>query len=216
MRKTALFVILVLITGVACAQKARLNAYGSYVFDDSYDAYYDNNNYYNGKVKGGFQYGGGLEYMIQPHYCIELMYLGRTAHAPTTYQGGIASTYKSTSFDVNLNYLMLGSDTHRANPNGKVEGYGGIFAGALFMNVDNPESGKSASATKFAWLMRLGANIWASPKVGIKLQTQLVSSVDAVGGTVYFGTGGAGVGLSTYSTLFQFGIGGGLTFKLGK
>ena len=36
------------------------------------------------------------------------------------------------------------------------------------------------------------------------------------GGGAYFGTGGAGFALSSYSSIYQFGLGGGLTFKLGK
>jgi hypothetical protein len=32
---------------------------------------------------------------------------------------------------------------------------------------------------------------------------------------LYFGTGGAGAGLSSYSSMLQFGLGGGLVFKLG-
>ena len=71
------------------------------------------------------------------------------------------------------------------------------------------------SATKFAWGLRLGANIWASEKMAIKLQGQLMSAVQGAGGGLYFGTGGAGVGVSTYSSMLQFGLGGGITFALG-
>ena len=48
----------------------------------------------------------------------------------------------------------------------------------------------SNSATKFAWGLRLGANIWASEKMAIKLQGQLMSAVQGAGGGLYFGTGG--------------------------
>jgi hypothetical protein len=57
--------------------------------------------------------------------------------------------------------------------------------------------------------------VWAGEKFGIKLQAQLTSVSQGAGGGLYFGTGGAGVGLSTYSSIYQFGLGGGLTFKLG-
>jgi hypothetical protein len=91
-----------------------------------------------------------------------------------------------------------------------------LFAGVAISDIDNPENGNSSSATKFAWGLRLGANIWATEKVGVKLQAQLFSAVQSAGGGFYFGTGGSGVGLSTYSTIYQFGLGGGLTFKLGN
>jgi hypothetical protein len=50
----------------------------------------------------------------------------------------------------------------------------------------------------------------------LKLQMQLVSVSQGFGGGAYFGTGGAGVGLQSYSSVYQFGMGGGLAFKLGN
>ena len=52
-------------------------------------------------------------------------------------------------------------------------------------------------------------------KVAIKLQGQLMSAVQSAGGGLYFGTGGAGAGVSTYSSMYQFGLGGGLVISLG-
>jgi hypothetical protein len=42
----------------------------------------------------------------------------------------------------------------------------------------------------------------------------LLSAVQAVGGGLYFGTGGAGAGVSGFSTFYQFSLGGGLVFKI--
>jgi hypothetical protein len=84
------------------------------------------------------------------------------------------------------------------------------------VGVDSPSRETSGSVNKFAWGLKLGANIWATPRVGIKLQAHLLSIVDGAGGGLYFGTGGVGAGVSTYSTFYQFGLGGGLTFRLGK
>jgi hypothetical protein len=86
--------------------------------------------------------------------------------------------------------------------------------GMAIFNIEDPDNGKSASATKFAWGIKAGVNVWASEKVGIKLQASLLSAVQAVGGSVYFGTGGAGAGVSGFSSFYQFVLGGGLTFKL--
>jgi hypothetical protein len=216
MKKTSILFLLAFITMHVSAQKARLNGYGSYVFDDSFSSYYDNYNYYSGKISGGFQWGVGLEYLMQPHYGIELIYFGQSATAPTSYQEGQASLGKNTNFDLHLNYILLGFNRHLANHTGKVEVYGGLEAGMLIADIKNPDNGNTNSETKFAWGLRLGTDLWVTPKVGIKLQTQLLSAVQGAGGGFYFGTGGTGVGVSTYSTIFQFGLGGGLTFKLGK
>ena len=199
----------------ASSQHTRLNGYAMYVFDDKFDSYYDNNNYYEGKFKGGFQWGVGLEYLPHPSSGIELLYLNQQTTALTTYAYPGLVGVKTTNFDVGFNWLMLAGNRYMRKPGSKVEGFGGFMVGAAFINVDNPDNNNSNSATKFAWGFRLGANIWASEKVAIKLQGQLLSAVQGAGGGLYFGTGGGGVGVSTYSSMYQFGLGGGLTFALG-
>jgi hypothetical protein len=215
MKKCFLVAVFIALTLAVTAQKIRLNGYTNYVFDDQFNSYYDPYNYYEGKIKGGFQWGAGVEYMINPNYCIELMYLNQATTAPVTYQGGIGFNVKNETFDVNFNSILLGVDGHFVKPGSKVEGYAGFFGGVAIIDIDNPATSRSESTSEFAWLGRLGCNIWPGGKVGIKLQAQIYSVAQAVGGGFYFG-GGAGVGLSSYSTIFQFGLGGGLTFRLGN
>jgi hypothetical protein len=193
----------------------RINGYAIYTFDDSYSSSYDNYNYYEGKIKGGMQYGVGLEFMVKHYYGVELLWIGQNTNAPTTY---LSSSYSGTykNLDLSLNYAMLGFGRHIQKMDGRVEGYTGLMVGCLFANAKDSESGKSQSGEKFAWGFRLGLNIWATDKLALKLQGQLLSAVQSVGGSLYFGTGGGGAGLSTYSTMLQFGVGGGITYRLGK
>src|SRR4030095_110741 len=222
MKKVLLLVLLASITKLASAQqtaapeKARINGYAIYVFDDKFDSYYDAYNYYNGKIKGGFMWGAGIEFMLKQSYSLELKYLNLATTAPTTYQGGIGSTLKNENFDMNIGYLLLGGNRYLQKPGSKVEGYGGLSAGIAFLSVTNPSNSNKNSATKFGWGARLGCNIWASDRFGIKLQTELLSIAQGFGGGLYFGTGGAGAGVSTYSSIYQFTLGGGLTFKVGQ
>jgi len=199
----------------ASAQTTRLNGYAMYVFDDKFDSYYDNSNYYQGKFKGGLQWGAGLEYLPHPSSGVELIYLNQKTTALTTYAYTGLSGVKTTNFDVGFNWLMLAGNRYMRKPGSKVEGFGGFMLGAAFINVDNPDNGNSNSATKFAWGFRLGANIWASERVAIKLKADVLSAVQGAGGGLYFGTGGGGVGVSTYSSMYQFGLGGGIAFALG-
>jgi len=53
-------------------------------------------------------------------------------------------------------------------------------------------------------------------RVGIKLQAEVISAVQGAGGGFYFGSGGSGAGISTYSSMYQWSLGGGLSFKIGK
>lgn len=215
MKKFLLMVLLFSAAIVASAQKARLNAYGMYSFDDKFDSYYSNSGYYDGTLKGSFAYGAGVEFMVKPHNCIELQWQHQSTTAPTTYPGGLNNALKTTNFDINIDYLLIGGDGHFAKPDGKVEGYGGVFLGMAFLGAKNPENNNHNTSSKFAWGFRLGCNIWANDKIGIKLQGQLLSISQGAGGGFYFGTGGAGAGVSSYSSVYQFQLGGGLTFKLG-
>ena len=213
--KSILSVLLLCFFVPAISQHTRLNGYAVYVFDDQFDSYYSNSDYYNGKFKGGLQWGVGLEYLPGPMNGIELVYLNQQTTAPTSYWAPGQIAEKHTNFDVGFNWAMLAFNRYLKKPGSKVEGFGGGMLGAAFINVDNPDNNTSNSATKFAWGFRLGANIWASERVAIKLQGQLMSAVQGAGGGLYFGTGGAGAGVSTYSSMLQFGLGGGITFALG-
>lgn len=193
----------------------RLNLYGSYAFEDGFDSYYDYGNYYQGTLEGSFQYGGGVEVELENSTYIELLYLRQDTHAPTQYyNGGLFDKY--ADFDVAMNYLMLGGSKSFRKPGSVFEGFGGLMAGIGIVNIENPATNFSENATKFAWGLKAGAIIWASNVVGIKLQGQMLSITQSVGGGMYFGTGGVGAGVSSYSSLYQFTLGGGLVFELGK
>ncbi len=203
--------LLLIVAANSFAQETRLNLYGNYAFDDKVDSYYSNTSYFSGKVKGGFLWGAGLEFRLQHDYGLELSYQRMDTKAPIEYyDNGI----KNTNFDVSLNYIMIGG-VRAIHTGTKAEPYGGFSLGVDIIDAKNPDKNTSQSATKFAWGLKGGVNVWASDKVGLKFQAQLLSSVQSAGGGLYFGTGGAGAGISTYSSMLQFVLGGGLTFKFG-
>lgn len=219
--KKLLLAFIFLSFGNAFAQQTdkptfRINAYGLYAFDDSVDSYYSSTSYYEGKIKGGFEWGGGLECMIKPQYGLELSYLRLDSSAPMSfYNPDVIINPDYANFDVASNYIMLGGNRYIVTKNPKIEPYGGLQLGMAIFDVKNPETNASGSATKFAWGAKMGVNIWATNKVGVKLQAALLTAVQGAGGGIYFGTGGASAGVSTYSTIMQFSLGGGLTFNLG-
>ena len=216
MKRIILISMLVIAVIHASAQpKFRLNLYGSYVFDDGFNVNNDANTYFNGTVKGGFQWGGGIEFLTNEFSSVELLYLHKGSTAPVDFRAGITNPPKHEDFDVNLNYILLAGNGFKESSSGKVEGFGSLMAGVLISDVKAPSNGGSGSNTNFAWGGRLGATIWASSRFGIKLQAQILASSAATGGDLYFSYYGPVV-LSTYTTLWQFGLGGGLTFKLGK
>jgi opacity protein-like surface antigen len=206
-------VLVIMIAGFVNAQKVRLNGYSAYVFDDKVDSYYDASNYYNGKIKGGYQWGVGIEYMVHETKGIELKYLRQDAMAPMNYYyNGI----QFKEFELGLNYILIGGSNYFKTAGGVVEPYGGLGIGLAIFNIKNPEPGTDSSKEKFAWNVKAGTNIWVTESVGIKLHAELISAVQSAGGGFYFGSGGSGAGISTYSSMYQFSLGGGLTFKIGQ
>lgn len=150
--------------------------------------------------------------MLQKAYGLEFTYLRLDSKAPIEYYNNGAVF---TNFDLASNYIMVGGNRYiQMNP--RIEPYAGMMLGMGVYNVTNPDNGNSGSSTKFAWGAKAGVNVWASEKVGIKLQASLLSAVQAIGGGVYFGTGGAGAGVSGFSTYYQFVLGGGLVFNLSR
>ena len=216
MKKIIFSSLFVMVAIASSAQsKIRLNAYGSYVFDDGFDVYNDANTYYYGKIKAGAQWGAGVEYVTNPYFSVELMYLNKSSDVPSTFKFQAGQLERKETFKLQHDYLLLSLNGLKPSSSGKVEGYFGFMAGVLFANVESPSNDASENNTDFAWGGKLGLNYWMSEKFGIKLQANVLSASKATGGDTYWGYWGP-VYLNTYSTLWQFGLGGGLTFRLGK
>jgi hypothetical protein len=194
----------------------RLHGYATYALNDNHvESYYSATSYFDGSIKGGFQYGGGLEVMPYSAIGLEFTYLRLDSKAPIYYwdPNAVIPGEKFTDFDLAQNWLLLSFNKY-VPVNDKIEPFGAFQFGMDVLNVTNPDNNNTTGATKFAWGGKLGVNIWASEKVGIKLQASLLSAVQAIGGGLYFGTGGAGAGVSGFSTYYQVNFGGGLVFKL--
>ena len=214
MKKFFYLLVLFLGIGSAQAQDIYVNFYGSYAFDDSFDSYYDYQAYYEGKIKGGFQWGGGLEYKPSPYMGFEFTYLRQDTNSPTWYQTYNTIREQYTNFDLGINYLMLGANRYFSRPSAQFQGYGGLLAGMVIANLDNPDNGRSSDATKFSWGAKLGGIFWMNDYFGIRMQAQLLSAVQGAGGGFYFDGYGPQATVVTYSTFYQFSLGGGVVFSL--
>jgi opacity protein-like surface antigen len=217
--KRLLIMVLFLAGGYAIAQKPstdkkkllRINAYATYAFDDkNVNSYYSETSYFEGEVKGGFQYGAGLEYMPTQGIGVELAYLRLASKAPMAYYD---NGTQNTIFDLTQNFIFLGANRY-FGMNPKANPFAGIQLGMDILNVENPDNGSSNGATRFAWGLRAGLNSQVNEKIAFKIQGGLLSAVQSVGGSVYFGSGGYGGGLTGFSSYYQFSIGGGLVISL--
>ncbi len=194
--------------------KFYLNGFAGYTFDESFFAAYGEWRY-----KGNVHYGGSAEFVLQGastrynERTIELLYQGMSSDLSPNFSTG---PNKPVNASMTVSYLTLGINNY-VGKSRKVMGFGGIAMGAAFFNGDATvnNTSQSASSTKFAINLKGGGRFMFSDNVGLKLYAQLNTVVGGVGGGFYFGTGGSGAGVSTYSSMVQFGLGGGLTVGLG-
>jgi len=211
MKKLLFLLTFSALSGIALSQDLRINTYAGYIFKDRVDSYYSNSSYFNGQIQDGLRWGAGIEYHIPARGAVEIQYLRQDTNAPTTYQDG--GQIQQTNFDMAINWIML-NGTRYFPVNEVVEPFVGGGIGMGIFNVSNPDNGNNNSATKFSYNIRGGANFWVADNVAIRMQASLFSATQAFGGGLYFGTGGIGAGLSSYSSMYQFGLEGGLVFRL--
>lgn len=200
------------IQSVSYAQPYKIHLYNSYVFDDGIEFVTDNNRYINGTINGGYQWGIGFEYILQNSVGLELMYNRQNTTFPITYS---SATDTTRSYDVDVNYILFGSNKYFPIANKMIKPFGGAAIGLAILNNQNPLPGGESSSTKFAWSARLGSDFMFSPSVGIRIQGQVQSAVQDVGGGLYLGTGGVSTGVNTESSMYQFGLGGSLIIQFG-
>jgi len=206
MKKILLSVGLVFTLAVsALAQPTvTLMTFESYTFSDQFDTEYG-----TGKVEDGFQWGGGLEFGLGEVMAIELIYQNMKTTA--YYDGyGVVNPirYKGT---LGVNYAMIGA-TKYMPVSDKVSGFGTFNMGVGWFSPE--ESLASEDVAKFTLGGKLGVRVKASEKVSLRLHVQLFSPVQWAGGGFYFGTGGAGTGVTTGSTIWQWNLGGSLNYRL--
>lgn len=210
MKKFVLAFTLMATSFLGFSQEVRLNLYSGYVFDDAVDSRYDAYNYYAGTVKGAYQWGASMDFMAANNTSIELSYQRMNTLVPLNY-------YKvgpqSTTFNLAMNHMMVGVNRFYKSQGSMAEFYTGAQIGLLAMGWKNPNNYNTGTIEKFAWGLKAGLNIWPAKNIGIKIQGQMQSAVQSIGGGLYMGYGGPSVGLTTASTLYQFGLGGGLIFR---
>jgi hypothetical protein len=185
------------------AQNVRLNFFSGYTYQDRFPigGTYYGYTYSEGRIADGQHYGGSIEFEVRSNHSVELLYQQQNAEG---YLGTGLTEFGP--YDVRIHYMMIGG-LSTIPFSDAVGGYGGLNIGAGWMTGDN-------EATKFAWGLKGGLQFNLSDVVGIRAGAQLLSPVQSFGGGFYFGTGGAGAGVSTYSSIYQFAWTGGLTFTL--
>lgn len=196
--RAAMLLLFVICAGKqVSAQSISLLTFTGYTFSDKINF---SGGY--GQIDDGFQWGLGIETAFTEDKSFALIYQRMDTRAR------IQGNFLSESAELGLNYIM-GSATHYQNA-GPVTAFGSIDLGACILNPKDRSD--LNNITRFAWGARLG--IGGGENIKFRIYGQVYSPVQSAGGGFYFGTGGTGVGVSTYSSLYQFGLGASLSFTL--
>jgi len=198
MKKTiVLSVGLLCIVVAGYSQHLSINAFGGYTFRDKIN--YSNAYTY---INAGGMWGASAEGVNAQGTGLEILYQYQSTGTPTT------TYFPTQTFNSNtvVSYLLLNFEQYyMANP--KIQPYGGLGLGAAFYKSNFQGS---TSATKFAWDVKAGVKFKMSSSFGIKIGAQLLSSSQATGTAFYYG-----YVYTTYATILQFGLTGGLVFDFG-
>ncbi|HTQ27184.1 MAG TPA: hypothetical protein VMI35_03615 [Puia sp.] len=178
---------------------------GGYTFSDQVNFA---NSY--GRIEESLNWGGSLMFNATRNFGIELMY-NRIDASSGIYTYGSQSIIQQQN--VGINYIMAGPVMSVGFGEAPLHlFFGGLMGAAIF----DPGPADNSSNTKFAWGLETGTNLYVSPRLGIRLKAQVLSPVDGASGGFYFGSFGGAVGVSGYSSIYQFGFSGGLIIGLGK
>jgi len=209
MRKLFILLAPVLLAGTSLLAQTSIELIpsGGYTFPDQvnfYDTY--------GRIEGVANWGGSLQFNVNRNFGIELMY-NRMDAKSGLYRYSNTTQAPISQQQLGINYIMAGPVQSFGFPGSPVHlFFGGMLGAAIF----SPSPTDYSSNTKFAWGLQGGTNGSVSPRFGIRLKAQLLSPVDGAGGSFYFGNVGYGAGVSTYSSVYQFGFSAGLIIGMGR
>jgi hypothetical protein len=186
------------------AQTISINAFGGYTFDDK--LYFNNA---DATIRGGGMWGVSAEGISPSGGALELLYQYQSTSIPVYgYTRAGHELLNPDNTDGVISYLLLNGIQY-FHVNYTAEPYAGLGAGVAFISANAGQS-----ATKFAWDLKGGVKIKAGHALAFKIGAQLLSSLQQ-SGTAYYYYYGQPYAYATYTTIWQFGFTGGVTFDFG-
>ena len=187
-----------------------LTPFGGYVFQDRFNTIYG-----YAYVHDAALYGVDLGIPVKSGAELELSYERQDSHLFTDNYS--APQFANSNIPVAINYILIGGVYGKNLGDGPIQPYGGVAMGTVYV------AGKSTSTEHYdsEWLfdvrMKLGVKFFPNDgSVGIRLQSQLNVPMQFAGSGIGCGTvAGCGVYVDSYTTITQFGLSGGIIFKIG-
>lgn len=201
------------LTELSNAQSIQIIPMGGYQFPAGVDVSYNDgsSSFYRSarlRIKGNGNYGLGLHVTL-PFHEISISATFSNMESELTIQPAGEPTEKL--FDASQEYWMFGIlkevDMDQLRP------FGGVILG---WTTVRPKESAYQNASKFSVGLEGGVKYFFNDVVGIMVHARLLLPVQWVGAGFSIGTGGAGAGLTTGSSIIQGDIGGGLVIAFGR
>ena len=156
------------------------------------------------RVESAEYYGVGLDFVTPKQITIQLQY----TRQESTITKKVTGEPKEELTDAIVEYWQIGG--LRTLTMDRIEPYGGLLLG---MAVLKPSAPIYSNRTMFAVTLKGGLKIWLTEKVGIKGEIGMLMPMQWGGFSFGCGGGGCGTGVSTYTTIVQGQVGGGLVLR---
>ena len=148
------------------------------------------------RVDGSALFGASLWYETISGIGIEAEYMRQSTSAEVT-----SSFLIDSDIPMNLNYILAGAHWVYT-PNETVRTNLGIKAGVTgFL----PDTDRYNDVWKFTASFNAGARFYLTERLGLRAQLHLLMPIQFGAGTFWAGNGGSGVGVTTFTTILQFG-----------
>ena len=184
--------------------QVEITGFGGYTFKNSFDIV-------GGKatIGDGFTYGGSLAFGFRSDMDVEFYY----SRQESTLSARSTLFTSDLVTEGNVSYWMLGGVKNFETMNPSLNFYGvARIGGVTFSSKEDSID----SETKFAASFGGGMKYLISDQVGIKISGNVLFPIMDVGANLWFGTGGAGVGVSSWSPIVQFNFNGGVFIRISK
>lgn len=111
--------------------------------------------------------------------------------------------YPNERVGITWQYYLVNFQRYFRESGSRFEPFAGAKVG--FVDIRNNEQ-YGRSFTYFTVGLDLGARMYLTDHIGLSVGGQLLMPIQGLGGTIFVGSGGSGVGVSGYSSIAQFGL----------
>jgi len=167
-------------------------------------------------INDGAGWGVSLNMKVQRDLQLELFWVGTSLSTELLeYKGPGVPQTKIDEFDISANYFMAGATQMLKGR--EIKPFGTIAIGAVWMSPGQSQQAnvKLEDEVRLAIGFGGGVKIFFSERIGLRLHGRLLFPLIFSGGGFYFGTGGAGFGVSSGIPVMQGDLSAGLIIGLG-